>query len=309
MEKQNKTTSINNIGIALDALNDLNATFKREIICPINKAKVITSLLKVGDDYALRTSLTSPDTFEKELSFLVYTHYTPIDNKVKPEFDDFCKFTSKNDRYVMIWSILNSTPYSKLENVKIRCPNSINKNSKCDAKEFIDNITYDELLNENSLCIWDESQEFYDYSYPIIKKINTNKIKHIEFYTKIPSIKDRIDILSLLGIDKINHNYESIGEILSSVENLVLVTKMIRMILTDDTAIEINSLQELHMFIIDLPITILRFISTEYSKKFDKYNPKFQKLYTCATCKEDFEYDVDIEFNLYQSYFPGEING
>ena len=301
-------TPISNIGLALEALKDLNSTFKREIICPINKHKVITSLLKVGDDFSLRTSLTSPDTFEKELSYLVYDHYTPIDDILKPNFDQFCNFTSRNDRQVMIWGILNSTPYSKIENIKVRCSNSIKSNHKCNANEFEDTINYDELMNDNTITMWNEDREFYDYTFPIIHNVNMNGIKDIEFYTKLPSINDRINILSLLGIDKINRNYESIGDIMSAVENLVLVTKAIRLVLIDKQVIEINSLQELHMFIVDLPLTILKFIAKKYNDKFDKYNPKFQKLYTCDVCKEDFEYTIDIEFNLYQSYFPREID-
>ena len=280
-----------------DALKQLSKCKQREVVLPMMKKRAIVSQLLVNDDLTLKTSLVSPDLYEKEITKLVYKHIEFVDEK-KPPFEDFVKHLTHIDRIVCIWGILNSS-YSTIENQTIICPHCSN--------QFVEDIKYDDTLNEDTITLWQEELPYYEHT--SLYKVDFNEenldIESIEFIMKIPVIKRRIDLMNLIGIDAIKSNFQQLGSTFTQVEDVTLITNKIIFKLKDsEEKQELNSLQEIHaVFLNYIPHDIFKGILRNFEKTYGKYVPSFKKYYTCSKCEKDFEQEFNPELQLYQTFF------
>ena len=129
----------------------------------------------------------------------------------------------------------------------------------------------------------------------------------MRFYTKIPVIQDRINMMGLLGYERVKENFKTYGSFFTDSENLSVITDKIQVTLNDNP-VDITTMQEIHITYTQyIPHSISKKIQQEYDKKYNKYAPFFRKPYTCNKCKKEFDYVVDPEINLYQTFFGTTI--
>lgn len=271
----------------------------RQVFCPVTKISIHTTPLTVGDDLSLRTMITAPDLYDRELASLIYDHCQFPDLEKKPTFEQFISSLSVFDRRSILWGIFSAT-YDKFEEQDVTCPNC--------KHQFKDVIKSAELLTEDFVKPWDKEETFLDYSHSVVIDINDEAtgLKDFTFSIGIPSIKHHFDILKLVSPQKMKENFEKFGQILSRTEELVLITRKIDIhtiedgVLTTDSIAGISDIHKaVHNYIsIDTTNTVV----TEYNSEFIKYNPVFKKLYECTSCAFNFDYPVDLELALFRNF-------
>ena len=295
---QPKPPSINPVADVFSALDNLSKAKRHELILPLLKKRCYVTQLLVGDDVSLRTTLASPDLYEREITQLVYNHLEYIDED-KPSFNNFLKKLSHIDRQVLIWGILK-TSYNVLgEKESIKCPH-------CETT-FTDKVTYDEVFQDDTITLWAEPQDFLLDRVETIETVALDNISEMKFYTKIPVIQDRINMMGLLGYETVKENFKSYGSFFTDSENLSVITDKIQVTLNNNP-VDITTMQEIHITYTQyIPHAISKKIQESYDKKYNKYAPFFRKPYTCGKCKKEFDYVVDPEINLYQTFFGTTI--
>lgn len=274
---------------------------KRQVFCPVTKISIHTSPLTVGDDLSLRTMITAPDLYDRELAALIYDHCEFPDFEKRPTFDQFITALSVFDRKSILWGIFSST-YDKFEEQNITCPNC--------KLEFKDTIRSVDLLNPDFVTIWDKEQNFADYHLDVPVEVNDEDtgIKDISFSIGIPSIKHHFDVLKLVSPQKMKDNFDKFGQILSRTEELVLVTKKIDIHsigTTEDSVVTdtISGIGDIHKAVNNyITFDIVNDVVAKYNETFTKYNPVFKKKYECTSCAFEFDYNVDIELALFRNF-------
>jgi DNA-directed RNA polymerase subunit RPC12/RpoP len=289
---------------SLSGLNKLSSHSKlkvREIYCPVSKVTVHTSPLTVGDDLSLRTMISSPEFYDREIASLIYKHSTFPEYSTRPTFDEFVNMFSSFDRRLMLYGIYSST-YKILAKDTIKCSNC--------GHEFEDSIKSEEIINAESFKIWDKEKPFTEYFKEIkidIDPDQENTINDIIFITRIPSIKDNFNVLSLTSPDQIQYTFEKTGQILTRSQELSLVTKSIQVnsnVSGNSEVDYINDLDSIYQAISEyITSDIVGKVITEYNAEFDDYSPNFAKKYTCSNCTFEFEYGVNLESHLFRNFF------
>jgi hypothetical protein len=213
----------------LGKLKQFNSIRQKQVTLPVAKVRAVTSPLTVRDDLSLRTMVVSPDVYDRILSELMYRHTEFLDMILpdgtqykfdqKPTFEQFQSMVSEFDKKSLLWGIYAST-YETFGKQDITCPS-------CQDK-WEDVITAEQIVSPDSFSIWDEDKPFTDYVFPIdIEPAGNSEISKFRFNVYVPSIKDHLGVLRLVSAEKMKDNFDKFGKILSSSEELSLITKSI----------------------------------------------------------------------------------
>lgn len=293
-------TNVKSLG-GLNKLKALHNLRQKEIFCPVTKITVQTTPLTVGDDLALRTMVSSPDLYDREIAALIYRHTKFPEFSERLTFDQFLDTFSSFDRRIMIYGIYSSS-YDKISKDTITCPNC--------KYEFEDEIKSNEIINPDIFTVWDKDKPFTEYYKEVDVSINPNQentINSLTFITAIPSIRDHFNILKLVSPDKMKSNFEKTGQILSKSEELTLITKAIRVnsnVAGNSEVDVINDINSIHEAIMNyITNDVVNDVVDKYNEEFDKYSPNFKKLYTCSNCGHEFDIPVNIELSLFRTFF------
>jgi len=289
---------------SLGGLNKLKAVHnlrQKEIFCPVTKSTVQTTPLTIGDDLALRTMVSSPDLYDREIAALIYRHTKFPEFSERITFDQFLDMFSSFDRRIMLYGIYSST-YEVISKDTITCPNC--------KETFEDEIKSKEIINPDVFTIWDKDKPFTEYVKEVNVPINPdqeNTINSLTFITGIPSIRDHFNTLKLVSPDKMRANYEKTNQILSRSEELTLITKAIQVNSNVAGNLEvdyINDINSIHEAIQSyMTSDIVNNVVEKYNEEFDKYSPNFKKAYTCSNCGHEFDVTVNIELSLFRTFF------
>lgn len=285
---------------SLKFLDQLKKVKQREIYCPMMKARAVTTPLMTIDDLSLRTSITSPDLYDQELSQLIFKHTTFPETTDKISFQQFIDHASYIDRQVLIWGIFAST-YGTLGKLEITCPH-------CGFKHT-DEITAEQLLQDDSLTVWEKEVPYNEYILNVPYIADLPNLYKLEFHTNVPTIRQHLEILRLIHPDKLRENYQKFGTILSKPEELSSVTRCLKMYksVDDQTPTQWTSTPDIHMVISDyITLNIADDILEKYNDHFNKYVPKFKKPYTCENCQNFYNYVADPEVVLFRQFLRGQ---
>ena len=270
---------------------------KQEVPMPIAKKQAIVTPLKVGDDLSMRSSLTSPVSYDREITRMMYDHSEFVlaegETPVKENFERFCATMSNIDKICLIWALYKTT-YETLGQRQFKCDK---ENCK---SEFKQEILLESLIQEDTFTIWDEEQNFYDFLYPI--EVPYEGFLYL-FETRLPSIKDNNRLLSNLSIDALQNNLNQTGALYTRKEQLTLLTKYVSIRPKDqpfdkDTPRTDNMQEMLMAFTNFVPHIVSEEFFKKYRDKFDRYYPKFYTPVICPSCgnKIDFQIDLEVEF-------------
>ena len=279
---------------------------KQEVPLPIARKTAIISPLKVGDDLALRTSLTSPVNYDREMTRLLNSH-TEIQNPdgtlSRENYELFCTTTSNIDKICLIWGLYKTT-YETLGKRTFKCDKE-----NCKA-EFKEEVLLDSLIQEDTFLPWEESEQFYEYVFPI--EVPYDDYIYV-FESRLPSIRDNNKLLSNLSVEMLQHNLDSTGSIFNRSEQMALLTKSI-MIKKKDVAIpdppKTDNIQEMLIaFRQYIPHVVSEDFFKTYREKFDKYYPKFYTFVKCPSCGNDVRFQVDLEVEFFRRSLLGRGEG
>lgn len=269
---------------------------KTEAVLPIAKLSAIVTPFLLGDHQALKTAVLSPQNYDREITKTLYKHTQLLDpegNEIKLKYEELISKISNIDRTWLLWACYNST-YESLGVREVSC-------SKCGAKSKY-KITLNEIVQQDSMNLWDEEIHFSEYTYPI--EISNSEYTYV-FETSIPTIQKYNQILNTISIDKIRKNLES-NSVLSSSEELAVLTRSIAIRKGDVELTKTNNYQEiLTSFDAAIPTNISEDFRYQYRLKFEKYIPKFYTFLSCPECKNDTKYDVDLESEFFRRVLYG----
>src|ERR1035437_8785623 len=124
---------------------------KQEVPLPIAKKLAIVTPLRVGDDLSMRSSLTSPVNYDRELTRMLYDHTEVVLSEgatpIKENFERFCATESNIDKICLIWALYKTT-YETLGQRPFKCDK---ENCKTEFKE---EILLDKLIQEDTFTNW-----------------------------------------------------------------------------------------------------------------------------------------------------------
>jgi hypothetical protein len=290
---------INKIDETFRNLGNLSKLKQREVFCPIAGLKAITTPLLASDDLVLRTTISSVDTYDFELIKLIYEHtiFPELDISGKKfNINTFISNLSHIDKQVLIWGIFAST-YETLGEQKLTC-------TECKHDNF-ENIKLNDLIQEDSFALWNETLPFIDFVFPITKVVEIENIYALLFNTSLSTIKQHLDMLNLLSSAKLKENFEKSGVMFSRAEELSTVTRNIIVYKTvdDQDPMIFTNIKDIHVAISKfIPLNMIDEILESYGEKFNSYAPKFKKTIICNGCGKDFIYSTDIEFSLFRRF-------
>ena len=284
---------------ALKALSNLSKIKQREVYCPTANLRAITTPLVANDDLMLRTTISAVDTYDQELTRLLYNHTIfptiPEDNPMNIE--GFMNCLSYLDRQVLLWGIFASS-YETLGKQNIQC-------TYC-SHRWEDEVTAKEILQEDSLFPWDQEIPFNEYTFPITIPIEgIESIDKLIFQTGLPTIRQHLDVLNLIPGQKLRDNFEKFGSILSKTEELTSITRRIELYTSkeDETPQIWSSARDIHMVISQyILLNMVDDILEQYNERFNKYVPVFRKPYVCKECGKPFDFITDIEIGLFRRF-------
>ncbi|RLA79656.1 MAG: hypothetical protein DRG78_12490 [Epsilonproteobacteria bacterium] len=284
---------------AIDKLKNLTNIKKRLVLLPVSRKRAMVKPLTVADDLTLRTIITSPDIYDKELAKLIYKHVELVDDETdKPKqttFAAFCDAIADIDRKVLIWGLYDVT-YKSIGKQAITCPS-------CKEK-FDDEISSDQVIHPDFATFWDIDTPYKDYRFPVTINVPEVEMDRIVFNTKLPSINDHIEVLKFISQATLKDNFDKFNTILSKSEELTLITDSIHIYDTVDGEPDIISdRQEIYQAIKNfITFDDTRDVVTAYNKEFNKFNPTFKKEYTCSSCSHEFDFFIDFEILFFQSF-------
>lgn len=294
-------TNVTSLG-GLNKLKAMHNLRQKEVFCPVTKQSVQTTPLTVGDDLSLRTMVSSPDLYDREIAALIYNHTKFPDLSPRPSFDQFIDLFSSFDRRIILYGIYSSTYETISENEKLTCPNCKN--------EFTDTIKTSEIISPDSYSVWDKDVPFNEFVKVINVPINPdseNTINSLDFDTSVPSIRDYFNILKLVSPEKMKNNFDKTGQILSKSEELSLITKAIKVNSNVNGNLEVDVISDVGNInnAVNAYITsdVVNSVIDQYNEEFDKYSPTFKKSYTCSNCGHEFDQFVNIENSLFRTFF------
>lgn len=325
-----------NAGV-LGKLKNFNSIRQKQVTLPVVKARAVTKPLTVRDDLSLRTMVVSPDVYDRILSELIYRNTEFLDMVLpdgtqykfdkKPTLDQFQSMVSEFDKKALLWGIYAST-YETFGKQEITCPS-------CQDK-WDDQITAEQVVTPESFSIWAEDKPFSEYVFPVdIEMEGESEISKFRFNTHVPSIKEHLNVLRLIDSAKMKDNFNKFGKILSSSEELSLITKSIEIFspikeeiseeppvvdpnkpkdpndpepfkLEEGPKFEVEKIEglfDVYQTVNDyIPLNIVDDVGKKYDEKFKKYIPSFKKPIECGKCRNCFDYPVDIEIALFRSF-------
>jgi hypothetical protein len=284
----------------LETAKNIMEIKKLQVPLPIARKAATVTPLVVGDDLALRTSITNPHGYDREMIKLLHKHmvFNNEDKDEKPNFDRFISEVSNIDKICLIWGIYRNT-YETLGKRKIIC-----ENPEC-RQEFEKEIIAEDLLHDDTLTMWDEVDEngetvpFTKYSFQI--DIDYDKYVY-SFDTRIPTIKDNNRVLSMLSTDMLQKNLEQGGSLFALHEQMTLLTRAIVLKPKgSDQFVRTESMQEIAIaFDSYIPKTVSETYFNKYTERFKKYDPRFYASIECPICQHKFDREVNIELEFFR---------
>lgn len=284
----------------LSKLQKFKEIRKRQVFCPVARHRVMVTPLTVADDISLRTMVSSPDIYERDLLLLIYEHseFPDLALEDKPSFEVFSSNFSNFDKKILIWGIYDST-YGKLGQQQLTCP-------KC-KNEFKETVFIKHLVDEDTIkAMWNHEVAFTEYDQVVTVDIGVEGFSKIEFIISIPTMKKHLDIMSLLNMDEIKDNTSKFNSVLSKQDELALVTKSMKLYENDTDFDELITFDDIHGAILGfIPLDVSQEIIDSFNNEFGKYDPKFKKQITCPNtiCGHKFDLEVDIEVAMFRSFF------
>lgn len=278
---------------------------KIEMAMPIIKKMGLVTPLLVGDDLALKSTISSPQSYDREMTQLIYKHMEFIEegeNKKPKSYEEFVRNLSNIDKICLIFGIYKVT-YDTFGKRKIKCADP-----NCDA-EFEVEFLPDDLIHEDTFIPWEEEAPFNEYTFEIEIPYDTYTYK---FGTKLPSIYDHNVVLSFITTEDIQDHIQKTGNLFALPEQMALLTRYIKIGQTGkpDTEVMTSNLQEILVtFNSAVPKKIQDKFFREYNKKFSKYNPKFYKHINCPKCQKAEKRTVNIELEFFRRAVFGEMEG
>lgn len=269
---------------------------KSEMLLPIARKSAVVTPFLLGDHQVLKTAILSPQNYDREMTKCLYKHTQIVEDgvEVKIKYDDLISQISNIDKICLLWACYKST-YEHLGVREVAC-----ESCKQTAKY---KITLDELIQEDSLTIWeDEALPFYDYVYPISIPFDDYEYT---FEASIPSILKYNQILGMISMDKIKKNLE-VNSVLSGSEELAVLIKQIIISKSGAELTRSSNLQEI-LTVLDcaIPSKISEDFQNKYEAKFGKYYPKFYTHLACTACQHSTKYSVDIETEFFRRILSG----
>ena len=277
---------------------------KQEVPLPIAQMQAIVTPLRVGDDLSLRSSLTSPVNYDRDISRLLYEHTEVIlaegEIPKKENFEKFRATMSNVDKVCLIWALYKTT-YETLGQRNFKCTK---ENCKT---EFKSEILLDSLIQEDTFTIWEESEPFYNF-------IHTIEVPYLDFIyvfeSRMPSIKDNNRLLSNLSVDLLQNNLTQTGTLFTRKEQIALLTKSLAIKRKGMSEAEIPKTENLQEMLIALteyiPHTVSEDFFQQYRDKFDKYYPNFYTNVPCPSCGNNVLFKLDLETEFFRrSLFGG----
>jgi hypothetical protein len=284
---------------SISKITNINIT---ETIFPISKMTCKFSPMVTGDDVALRTSLVSPVSYDRELCKLIIKHLTIVgqDEDYKINFNDLVSSISNIDKLSAIWALYKATYEDLAEGREVKCDNP-----QC-TKTFKVDIKMDDLIHDDTYTIWDmKNNEGEDIPFTVYRTVIS--IEHqdlvFDFNSRIPSIKDNNDLLSVISIDTLQYNLENIKSIFSRPQHMTLLTDAVRVSSKSNafTPIETNNFNEILLtFNNYLPFQVSEKFFTKYNDEFGKYSPNYYKNIVCEHCGQKIKYEIDLETEFFR---------
>jgi hypothetical protein len=272
---------------------------RQEVPLPIAQMQAIVSPLRVGDDLSLRSSLTSPVNYDREMTRMLYDHTEVVlaagEKPIKENFERFCATGSNIDKICLIWALYKTT-YETLGQRQFKCDK---ENCKT---EFKQEILLDSLIQEDSFTIWDETIPFYNFIYPI--EVEYENFIYA-FESRLPSIKDNNRLLSNLSIEALQNNLTQTGALFTRREQMTLLSKSVAIYPKGNTNIDdipkTENMQEMLIAFTEyVPYIVSEEFFKKYREKFDKYSPKFYTNIPCPQCNSQIRFQIDLEVEFFR---------
>jgi len=289
----------NKLNSTFHSLSNISKIKQREVFCPIAGVRVLTTPLLASDDLTLRTTISSADTYDYELIKLIFKHSSFPDLEISGQqmtIHNFISNLSHVDKQVILWGIVAST-YSTLGDQKLICTHCKEENTET--------VVVEDLIQDDSFKLWEETASFIEYVYPIEKILNIQDIYSLTFNTYLPSIKRHLDILALIPVSKLKDNFEKSGSLLTKAEEMATVIQsiIVHKEINDIEPVIFSMPKDIHSIISNfIPLELIDEVLDSYGEKFNKYTPKFKKEITCKNCAKQFTYLTDIEFSLFKRF-------
>jgi len=272
---------------------------QRQVFCPVARHRVMVTPLTVADDLSLRTMISSPDIYDKELSVLIYEHceFPDIEGN-KPKYDLFIESFSHFDKKLLLWGIFDST-YNTLGEQELVC-----SDDKC-AEKFKHTILARELIVEDTIKdIWRKpisfNDDFVEYTYTV----GDEDLDRIVFNLSIPSMKKHLDILRLIDTAVLKDNMNKFGSLISRTEELCLITKTIDVFFEKEgEPTSLSTSRDVSKLIANyIPLDQISKIVECFNEEYKLLDPEFKKVITCPKCGNEFDFKIDIEVALFRSF-------
>ena len=288
----------------LKAMEIVSNIKKQEVPLPIARKSAVVSPLRVGDDLSLRSSLTSPVNYDRQMTKLIFdlTEFMAAEGQplIKENFEFFCKTTSNIDKLCLTWGLYKTT-YESLGKRPLK-----RDKENCKA-EFKQDELLDSLVKEDTFCPWEEEElPFHEFIWEIV--VPYEQFEFI-FESRIPSISDNNRVLSNLSIESVQENFQTGGNLFSRSEQMTLLNRSvaIKSVVNPNNVPKTENMQELLIaFRKYVPHIVSEKFFIEYNKKFDKYYPKFYTMIPCPQCGNEIKFTVDLESEFFRrSLFGG----
>ncbi len=282
----------------LQTLSRVSSVKKTMTALPIIQQQVQVSPLVVGDDLALRTSLTSPVFYDREIVRLLHSRTEFVSIEQELSYEDFISHISNVDKLSLIWALFKAT-YETLGERQFTCPK---ENCVHNKEPFKEEVLLQDVIQEDTYQIWEEEAPFHEFSYQI-------DIPHKDviysFMARLPSIANNNQILATVSTETLQNNLEKTGSIYSRAQSMALLVSAMQVsgkdAESDITPVQTNHLQELMIaFNSYVPYTVSEEFLVKYNEKFEKYIPDFYKVVECPVCGEEVRNDFDLEVEFFR---------
>lgn len=290
----------------MNQLSKLTDIKKTMTALPIIQKQANVTPLVVGDDLALRTSLTSPVFYDREMVKLLHNHieFLEENEERKVNFGKFSRETSNIDKLSLLWALFKAT-YETLGKRNFTCENTNCDNNK---NPFQHEVLLDDIIHDDTFTVWEEEEPFYKFRHQI--DIPYERLVY-QFSSKLPSIHDNNRILSTMSNEALQTNLDSLGTVYSRAQNMGLLVDAIQIVGNKDNQefqpIQTDNIQEILMALNSyIPYQVSEGFFKEYNKTFDKYLPKFYKTVECPGCGKEVKNDFDLEVEFFRRSLFGE---
>lgn len=275
---------------------------RQEVPLPIAQVQAIVGPLRVGDDLSLRSSLTSPVSYDREMTRMLYDHTEVVlaagEKPIKENFEKFCATVSNIDKICLIWALYKTT-YETLGQRPFKC-----EKENCKA-EFKHEVLLDTLIQEDTFTIWEDEKPFYNYIFPI--EVEYENFVYM-FESRLPSIKDNNRLLSNLSIEALQNNLNQTGALFTRREQMTLLSKSVAITpkgqSVGDARTE-NMQEMLIAFTNYVPHIVSEDFFKKYRDKFDQYYPKFYTNINCPQCNSQIRFQIDLEVEFFRRSLLG----